>query len=171
MNGVEDAGKKKEILLSMIGPATFKLLSNIVVPDNPGDKTCKELIDTLKNHHNPTPSEVVQRLQFYSRDSRPEESVSTFVAELRALTVHCNFGALLDKMLRDRLVGGINNIHIRRRLLQEKNLTFQKALETAQALEVADKDERKLVANMSAEPVQRRCAGVLQVWKAKPQSE
>ena len=146
VNGVEEAGQKKEIFLSMIGPATFKLLSNLVVPDNPGDKTYKELVNALKNHHNPAPSEVVQHLQFYSRDRRPEESVSTFVAELLALAVHCNFGASLDKMLRDCLVGGINNIHIRRRLLQEK---------TAQALEVADKDERKLVANTSAEPVQR----------------
>ena len=154
-NGVEEAGQKREILLSMIGPATFKLLSNLVVPDNPGDKTYKEPVDALKNHHNSVLSEIVQHLQFYSRDRRPEESVSTFVAELLALAVHCNFGASLDKMLRDRLVGGINNIHIRRCLLQEKNLTFQKALEIAQALEVADKDERKLVANTSAEPVQR----------------
>ena len=63
VNGVEDAAKKKEILLAMVGPATFKLLTNLV-PDAPGDKTYKELVEALKKHHNPAPSEVVQRLQF-----------------------------------------------------------------------------------------------------------
>ena len=57
-------------------------------------------------------------------------------------------------MLRDRLVGGINDSRIRKRLLQEKDLTFKRALEVAQALEVAERDERKLDEN-SAEPVQR----------------
>ena len=75
-NGVDNATKKKEILLAMIGPATFKLLTNLVVPEEPGDKTYKELIEELKKHHNPAPSEVIQRLQFYSRDRKPEESVS-----------------------------------------------------------------------------------------------
>ena len=37
-NGVEDETKKKEILLAMVGPATFKLLTNLVVPDTPSWK-------------------------------------------------------------------------------------------------------------------------------------
>ena len=143
-NGVEDETKKKEILLAMVGPATFKLLTNLVVPDTPGKKTYEELIAVLKTHHNPEPSEVIQRLQFYARDRKPGESVSMYVAELRSLAVYCNFGTTLDKMLRDRLVGGINDSRVRKRLLQEKDLNFKRALEIAQALEVAERDERKL---------------------------
>ena len=75
----------------MLGPTTFKLLSNLVAPDDPGDKTYKELADKLKQHHDPDLSEVVQRLKFYARDRLPGESVSTFVAELRSLAVFCNF--------------------------------------------------------------------------------
>ena len=143
-NAVEDATRKRDIFLSMLGPTTFKLLSNLVAPDDPGDKTYKELADKLKQHHDPDPSEVVQRLKFYARDRLPGESVSTFVAELRSLAVFCNFEGTLEKMLRDRLVGGINSIQIRRRLLQEKQLNFARALEIAQAMETAEKDEKKL---------------------------
>ena len=147
--------KERDILLAMIGPATFKLLTNLVVPEEPGDKTYKELIEELKKHHNLAPSEVIQRLQFYSRDRKPEESVSMYVAELRSLAVYCNFEGTLEKMLRDRLVGGINNSRTQKRLLQEKDLNFQRVLEVAQALEVAERDERKLVENTNPEPVQR----------------
>lgn len=67
-----------------------------------------------------------------------------FVSELHSLAVFCNFEDTLDKMLQDCLVGGIHNIQICRQLLQEKHLDFAKALENAQGMEAADKDEKKL---------------------------
>ena len=70
--------------------------------------------------------------------------MSTYVSELRSLAEHCNFGATLDLMLRDRLVCGINDDAIQRRLLAEQNLTFDKALTTAQGLEAAAKNLREL---------------------------
>ncbi|KAM3625186.1 uncharacterized protein V6R79_008261 [Siganus canaliculatus] len=37
------------------------------------------------------------------------QSVANFVAELRQLSEHCDFGPVLDDLLRERLVCGINN--------------------------------------------------------------
>ena len=168
-NQVQDATLKREIFLSMLGPTTFKVLSNIVAPADPGEKTYKDLVAALKKHYNPEPAEVVQRLQFYARDRLPGESVSTFVSELRSIAIFCNFGETLDKMLRDRLVGGINNVRIRRRLLQEKHLDFVKALEIAQGMEAADKNEKKLdEAAATAEPVQKLTTRRDQTPKDKP---
>ena len=59
------------------------------------------------------------------------------MSELRSLVEFCNFGTALDDMLRDRLVCGINDSAIQRKLLSERNLTFDKALEMAQSHEVA----------------------------------
>ena len=47
-------------------------------------------------------------------------------------------------MLCDRLVCGINDDAIQRRLLSEQNLTFDKALTTAQGLEAAAKNLHEL---------------------------
>ena len=47
-------------------------------------------------------------------------------------------------MLRDRLVCGINHQVIQRRLLAEKSLTFDKALEISLAVEAADKDMKQI---------------------------
>ena len=43
-------------------------------------------------------------------------------------------------MVRDRIVCGINNARIQSQLLQERDLTYQNALDTAQAMELAAKD-------------------------------
>ena len=47
-------------------------------------------------------------------------------------------------MLRDRLVCGINDQRIQRRLLAEQDLSFAKALEISQAMEAADRNAREL---------------------------
>ena len=40
-NKVENAAAKREILLSIVGPTTFKLLTSLVAPVDPGDMTYK----------------------------------------------------------------------------------------------------------------------------------
>ena len=47
-------------------------------------------------------------------------------------------------MLRDRLVCGVNDERIQRRLLAESQLEFKKAMELATAMETADKNTRDL---------------------------
>lgn len=91
----------------------------------------------MKNHYSPAPSEIVQRFKFNSRFRRQGESVSTFVAELRAIAEFCNFGDTLKLMIRDRLVCGINDENAQRLLLAEKELTYDKALEIARSQEAA----------------------------------
>ncbi len=59
--------------------------------------------------------------------------MSAFVVELRQLLENCEFDGILDDMLRDRLVCGINNAAMQHRLLGEATLPFRKAfaMETA----------------------------------------
>ena len=43
-NGITDAGKKRSVFLSLVGPVTYKLLRSLVHPANPGEKTYNELV-------------------------------------------------------------------------------------------------------------------------------
>ena len=61
------------------------------------------------------------------------------MAALRKLSEHCNFGETLPEMLRDRLVCGISDEKIQRRLLAEPSLTLKKSEEIALAMELASK--------------------------------
>ena len=87
---------------------------------------------------------MMQRFAFNSRSRKQGESVATFVADLRRLSEYCKFGNSLVEMLRDRLICGINNDQMQRRLLAESKLNFEKAYELSQAMEMADHDAREL---------------------------
>ena len=139
-NDIVNEAKKKAILLTVCGPTTYQLLKSLLQPISPADKTYSELLDVLSNHFNPTPSPIVQRFKFNSRVRQSGESVATYVAELKLLGEHCGFADRLNEMVRDRLVCGINDPHIQRRLLQESDLTYKRAFEIAQAMEVASRD-------------------------------
>ena len=53
---------------------------------------------------------VAKRTEHYSSDTsrsrQAGESMATYVAELRRLAQHCNYGDTLHKMLRDRIIWG-----------------------------------------------------------------
>ena len=59
-NDIDDAEKKRAVLLSVVGPATYKLLRSLLAPAKPGEKNYDELVATLLAHYSPPPSEIIQ---------------------------------------------------------------------------------------------------------------
>ena len=62
----------------------------------------------------------------------------------RKLTEVCEFDNFLNKALRDRFVCGLTSEQIQKRLLSEDNLTYDKAVKIALAMESAIKDSSEL---------------------------
>ena len=62
-NDIVDAEKKRAVFLSLVGPATYKLLGDLLAPAKPGDKSYDELVEVVMNHCNPTQSEIVERFK------------------------------------------------------------------------------------------------------------
>ncbi|XP_075335633.1 uncharacterized protein LOC142396605 [Odontesthes bonariensis] len=136
-NDINDHSKQRSVLLSVCGAKTYKLIRNLASPRKPGDLSFQDIVKLVQNHHNPKPPVIVQRFKFHTHSRKQGVSVAAFVAELRALSEHCEFGDVLSDMVRDRLVCGINDDSIQRPLLGEAKLPFKKALEIAQAMETA----------------------------------
>ena len=113
-------------------------------PNLPKDKSYADLVAALKKHYEPTPLVIAERFHFHRRSQAVGESISEYMAELRRLTTHCKFGAFLDKALRDRLVCGLRNEAIQKKLLTEAELGLAKAIDLSVGMEAADKNARSL---------------------------
>ena len=154
-NEITGAAKKRAIFLSSVGASTYSLLRSLVAPAKPGEKTFTELITALSNHFQPAPSPIVERFKFHSRVRKPGESVADFVAELRRLSEHCKFGTTLNDMIRDRLVCGIKDDALQKRLLAEPELTYEKALKLARCHETATQNVQDLKSEQPSQSVGR----------------
>ena len=148
-NNVTQEAKKKAILLTEMGGKAYQVIRNLLVPSTPGETTFNQIVTLMQEHTKPPPSVIVQRFKFNTRDRQPNESIANFMAALREIAQYCNYGSTLDEMLRDRLVSGVQNAVIQKKLLAEKDLTFKSALEIALALEIADKNARELAQSTS----------------------
>ena len=139
-NEITNPGKGRSIFLVSVGAKTYKLVRSLPALEDPKYKSYEDLAKHLQEHFMPEPSAIVQRFKFNTRSQQPGETIAMFLAELRHLTEHCEFGSTLEEMLRDRLVCGVRDIRIQRQLLAEPKLTLKRALDLALAIEAADKD-------------------------------
>ena len=138
-NGITNATKKRAILNSVIGANTFKLLEGLIAPREPKEATFEEICTLLAEHFTPHRNMIVARYQFNSRARHKDESIALYIAALRDIAKDCKYEQTLEEMLRDRLVCGINNDKIQKSLLaQGEKLTYKKAIEVAQSVEIAD---------------------------------
>ena len=141
-NDIKDASKRRAILLSVCGARIYSLIRSLVAPNKVTDFNFEQLVEKVKAHQSPCPSVIAQRFKFNPRAQQGGESIASFVAELRKLAEYCEFGNMLEDMLQDRLVSGIQDTQIQHRLLSESKLTLKRALEIASAMELAAKDAK-----------------------------
>ena len=71
--------------------------------------TVKGCLDGLEAHFKPQRNVVYVIYVFNSCVQSVEESVDVYVNRLRKLASSCEFGALTDELIRDRLVIGVND--------------------------------------------------------------
>jgi len=148
--------KRVSVLLTIIRGPVYCTLRNLVAPVKPKGKTFNELLATLQKHYDPKPLVIAERYRFYKRCQTASESVTEFLAELRHLSIRCDFGEFLEQALRDRFVVGIRSESAQKRLLAIANLTLTRALEEAQSMEAADKDSRELKGGASDQTTSSR---------------
>ncbi len=145
-NDVDDNGKMRAILLSSCGDVTYRRIKDVLSPRTPAEVTFRDICTAMSTHLQPQPSEIVQRFRFNTRVRQPQETIATYVTQLKRLAESCNFGdaARLNEMIRDRLVCGIANGKWQQRLLAEEGLTYDKAYKLLLSLEASEKEVKDL---------------------------
>ena len=111
------------------GSSTFKRLSSLAAPKQPGKIKFKDICNILKKHYSPQPMKIVERCGFYNRKQLKKESVADYLANLRKLASTCKFGVFLEEALCNKLVCGVQDCNMQFGLLAEADLLLKKAFE------------------------------------------
>ena len=171
-NRLEAADDKHvAILISMLGPTAYNTLRTLLDPDKPKSVSLDRIKKTLGDHYGPQTITIAERFRFYKARQEEGETATQFAARLRKLARYCEFGTQLTTMLRDMMVCGLANSNCQKKLLTEKNLTFDKVLQTAISDEVARQDvEQFSQARNSAVNVSETLQEVQKISEQKPKS-
>ena len=82
----------------------------------------------FENHFIKKRNPIFERAKFNQRKQEEGESVDTFVTALHTLVKHCEYGALQDQMIRDRLVVGLRDAVLSEKLQMEPDLSLEKVV-------------------------------------------
>ena len=145
-NEIEDAAKKRALLLSACGTSTYKLLKTLVAPAELSSKSFADLVKLALDHYTPKPLVIMSRFKFNTSFRQEEESITQFVTRLRDLASLCNYRDSSKELIRDQLVCGVRDDTLQRTLLAVANLTYDKTYELVVLHESAAQNSQLLSA-------------------------
>ena len=171
--------RKKACIITFIGEEGRDVINNL--PAN--RKTTYELLRTaLIGHYKDSINVTVERHKFNQLAQQQDEPIELFVTKLRTQAAKCKFVAkhvyqvtdqnnqqvqrdvqtdMSDQFIRDRLVCGVFHQGTRTKLLRERDLTLQSAIEIVKAVETANSHVKKLfqpsqTSELSVDRIQKR---------------
>lgn len=105
---------------------------------------------TLKEHFEPKTNDIYERYTFITADKEQNGNTIKYVTRLKKLSNLCEFGALHNQRIRDRIVLGTKDSGARSRMLRAPDLTLDKAIDMCRESEIADQKMKILSASEAA---------------------
>ena len=103
-----------------------------------------KVLDRLERHFVGEVNETFERFKFNQRNQEASELIDAYVSALRMLVKSCNFAALKESLLRDRIVMGIRDDATRRKLLQTRQLDLKMTIDICRANESSSRQVREM---------------------------
>ena len=87
---------------------------------------------------------IYERARFNRRDQQSGETAEQCIMALYDLAEHCDYGALKEELIRDRLVVGIRDTALSQRLQMDSTLTLESAKKSIRQKEAVHKQQQAL---------------------------
>ena len=131
--------QRKAAFLAIVGKKTYQLLNNILAPQSAIEVKYDVILAKLSDYFVPAVLEVAESFRFHRVVQREGESIVSFVSRLREAASKCNYGAFLNRSLRDQFVSGVSDSETQRKLLEVER-DFDACIKIALSVEVASKE-------------------------------
>ena len=135
-------------LRSVMGRECMQIFMNLKLTDDER-KDVNTCMEALQAHFKPKWNVVYERYIFNLCSQNSDESIDEFLTRIRKLSSTREFSTLTYELICDKLVLGIRDETTKLRLLQEENLTLNKALNICRASEVANVQTKAMKASTS----------------------
>ena len=116
------------------------------------EKNYEEVKEKFENYFIVKRNIIFERAKFNSRSQRAGESVDSFITDLYGLARYCNFGALKEELIRDRIVVGLQNRELSEKLQLDTNLTLEEATNLARQRETVKQQQNILDGGFKSTP-------------------
>ena len=142
---LNEKDKKVQVatLLSVLGKECMQLYKTLPLTAEQR-KDPDVIIQKLTEHFEPQRNTIYERYLFNLTKQEANETFDQFLTRLRELVCTCEYGALTDEMVRDRIVIGIKENEPRGRMLRDNKLTLPGAIDICRTNEQTSYQRSKI---------------------------
>ena len=116
-------------------------------------KSLQEVKTALSGYFAPKQNVVAERYKFRSRAQKADESIDTYLTNLRELAKSCDFSTLEEEMIRDQIVEKCSSRTLKQKLLQQDDLDLANKIKIARSAETAVQEARLLSQGTKENPI------------------
>ena len=132
------AARKTSTLVYCLGPQAEDVLSTFNLTAQ--QQNDYDVVRTnFLRYFNVRKNVIFERARFNLRMQQEGESAEQFIMNLYQLIEHCEYGAMTDELLRDKIVIGILDKELSKKLQLDDQLTLEKALTQVRSKELVQK--------------------------------
>ncbi|XP_033217517.1 uncharacterized protein LOC117173199 [Belonocnema kinseyi] len=132
------AEKKAIVFFTVMGSKWYNTFRDVCVPEKPRSQTFEKTVEIIGQYLEPKPPNVnTERLKF-GNCHQGNGDLKDFIERLKSLAIKCDYAEELKTRLLDQFLLGLNSERIRKRLLIERTLNWEKAIKIAASMD----DER-----------------------------
>ena len=141
VNDITNDEKKNSCFIALMGSETYEILEGLMFPDKPASSTVTTLFAKLTAHFEPKRLKIAEQYKFWQNKQGASQTLADYISEIRKLASTCQFPQeYLQDALTTAFVLGLKDENISHKLLAEEDLTLDRAIATAQSLQIADKE-------------------------------
>lgn len=133
--------KQIAVLLNAIGEEAHEIYDTF---DTAEVQTIEDVQGLFEEYCSSRSNVIYDRYMFNTRDQQEEETFDKFLTSVRKLITACAYGDFEKDMLRDRIVLGIRDGKLRKKLLLMSKLTYEMAVTTCRTEEASRKQMEKI---------------------------
>ena len=135
------------MFITCIGKEAHEVHNGFPLASEEEKSNMTKVLEVWETHCTGKTNVIYKRYKFNNRSQEQTESMDAYVNALRALAETCNFGALKDQLIRDRIVCGVRDNAVRRKLLQESKLALEKCVDICRAAEATSAQLKEMAPN------------------------
>ncbi|XP_075164707.1 uncharacterized protein LOC142237220 [Haematobia irritans] len=138
------SNKLTTLLLHHLGPDCLEVFNSLDVDMD--SVKYDDLMTRLDAYFIPKVNIVMERHKFFTRKQTNSESIEEYITSLKNLSLSCEFGALREDLVKDIFICGLlpNFANEKERLLREKGLTLEKAIQITRSITIAKESASQL---------------------------
>ena len=135
---------KASLFLHLVGDDAVEVFKTFEFAD-PGDQEkLDKIMDKFEAYCAPKKNTTFERYVFFSRKQKENEPFDQWLTEMKRLASTCEFETLRDSLIKDGIVLGVRDVHVKDRLLRENALTLERAIELCKASEISRQQLKEL---------------------------